>query len=165
MMRMEDQGENFDQLRRLLTLKRHEVPPPGYFNRLPGKVINRICMEREAKRRNAYTKFDAEAPWLTKLWRRLAGRPVFAGGFSAALCSLILAGIFLAEKPAQKPNPQAQRPVVNPFIADFGPGAAPVAMDKPSSLAATNLSGSSPQNLFEMVQPYQTEPVALQPNQ
>jgi hypothetical protein len=36
-----DPGD-FDSLLKLMALKRHEQPPPGYFNRLPGKILDRI---------------------------------------------------------------------------------------------------------------------------
>ena len=164
-MHMEDQGENFDQLRQLLTLKKHEVPPPGYFNKLPGEVISRIRVEQNVSNCSTYSRFDAEAPWLTRFWQALAARPVFAGGFGAAVCSLLLAGIFLAEKPAPRPHQAAETIEANPFIAASGLDVAPVTLEKPSIVAASNLNNSTPQNLFELVQPFQTAPVALQPNQ
>lgn len=39
---MENRPDEFDSLRRLLTLKRHEAPPPGFFERLPGQIMARI---------------------------------------------------------------------------------------------------------------------------
>jgi len=39
---MNPEQENFDALRKLLSLKRHEVPPPGYFDHLPRRISTRI---------------------------------------------------------------------------------------------------------------------------
>jgi len=43
---MNQNEDNFDDLRRLLKLKRQETPPPGYFNNFSGQVIARIRKEQ-----------------------------------------------------------------------------------------------------------------------
>src|SRR2546423_12185473 len=84
--------ENFDQLRRLLTLKRHEEPPPGYFHHFSGHVIARIrAGERAAPDTVLGSLWDA--PWLQRLWAVLEARPVLAGSVGAAWCSLLPASV------------------------------------------------------------------------
>jgi hypothetical protein len=96
--------EDFEQLRKLLKLKQHEQPPPGYFNNFSGLVISRI--EKESGAAGAWL----EVPWLQKLWRLLESSPVFSGIFGAAVCGLVIFGIALANQP-DKPPPSAFAPV------------------------------------------------------
>ena len=62
----------FEALRKLLALKRHELPPPGYFSRLPDKIAVRL--ERGEGR--------------LSLWERISAgftfRPAFAYSFALA---------------------------------------------------------------------------------
>jgi hypothetical protein len=79
---MKSDQENFEALRKLMALKRHEVPPPGYFNRLPGTIISRIeCGERQLS-----------------VWDRISQsftvRPVFAYAFAVAACGALTTSLY-----------------------------------------------------------------------
>ena len=149
---MENENENFDQLKKLLSLKKHELPPPGYFNKLPGNVISRI---RAGKSREAdsVAKLNVEAPWLLRLWETLHSKPLFAGAIGAAACALVLVGIFYAESPSG--NMRAVSPFVVPAAGAFvpdGPALAGTGTDSGALLADTNKPASG-LNLFDLVQP------------
>ena len=59
---MSNHPEEFEKLRKLLKIKQHEQPPPGYFANFSGLVINRI--EREGGTESTWI----EVPWLRKLF-------------------------------------------------------------------------------------------------
>jgi hypothetical protein len=82
---MSQPPEEFDEIRRLLTLKRYEAPPPGYFDRFAGQVMARI----EAEQRTA-----AE-PWWNPLLASLGWQRFLAAANLAALAGVAIIGVTL----------------------------------------------------------------------
>lgn len=85
---MNPDSEQFEQLKKLLALKQHEQPPPGYFDRFSGQVISRIKAGEQGE--------DGLA-WLRKLWSVFETKPMLTGAFGAAVCALVISGIFRAD--------------------------------------------------------------------
>lgn len=87
--------DEFEKLRKLLALKRHEEPPPGYFDRLPGEVRARI----------AHAQANPE-PW----WRRWLEAwnlsPALATSYAALAIALVVGGVWFAQQPAPENGPQ-----------------------------------------------------------
>jgi hypothetical protein len=81
--------EDFEDLRHLLALKRHEKPPPGYFNYLPDKVLMRL--EREEDDLSEYST------WWQWLVKKLDTQPVLAGAYAFAISGLMLLGFKLSQ--------------------------------------------------------------------
>jgi hypothetical protein len=86
---MNEKEQNFDRLKQLLKLKRHEVPPPGYFNNFSGKVVARIRAGEAGGR--------AGTSWFAGFMEIFEARPGWVGGFAASLCLLLVAGVIFAE--------------------------------------------------------------------
>lgn len=82
-------SEEFARLRQLLALKRHEQPPPGYFQNFSHQVMARI---------NA-VEGDAESAWLLRLWNYLNARPMFSGLAAAGVCGVLVGGLMLLRAP------------------------------------------------------------------
>jgi hypothetical protein len=90
--------DNFEQLRRLLALKRHEQPPPGYFNRFSAQVIQRI----QAGERGQDSVWDlllGELPWLRRFWGVVQAQPLVGGLCGAAFCFLLVLGAIQSGQP------------------------------------------------------------------
>jgi hypothetical protein len=79
---MNSGDQDFEQLRKLLKVKRYEQPPPGYFNRFSDSVINRL--ERETRS----GQIEGFGGWLGALRRVLAENPISAGIF--AVCGIMM---------------------------------------------------------------------------
>jgi len=101
---MNESENNFNDLKKLLKLKRHEVPPPGFFNQFSDGVIGRI---REGEARSAGSladKLNDSAPWLVSFLRIFEAKPGVIGGFATSLCLLLLFGVVLAERSETGPQ-------------------------------------------------------------
>jgi hypothetical protein len=138
---MNESENNFESLRRLLALKRHETPPPGYFNDFSSQIRQRIHLGQAEKTDDLSEELFHHAPWLVKLMHAFDARPVFAGGFAGALCLLLLFGIVYAERPdftAQQPLQQAENSSAS--LA----GVSPTALSQPTDQQIGIVSSTNP---------------------
>ncbi len=78
---METSPEKFDSLQKLLRLKRHEQPPPRYFNEFSGKILARIE--------------KGEGVEVKRWWHRWGFdlRPALMGAGAVAACAAIFFSI------------------------------------------------------------------------
>jgi hypothetical protein len=97
---MSDNEQDFEALRRLLALKRHEVPPPGYFEDFSSNVIARIRSGEAA----------ARMPWILRFIQAFESRPAYPVALASSLCCLLLFGIVTVE----------QNPEISPALAQAG---------------------------------------------
>ncbi len=80
--------DDFEQLRKLIALKRHEIPPPGYFDSLPRKVMTRVEM----------TELGIYSTWWEWLVARFDAKPVLACAYGFAVSGLLLLGFRLSQQ-------------------------------------------------------------------
>ena len=145
---MNQEPENFEPLQRLLKLKRHEVPPPGYFNRFSGEVMSQI---RDG---NHADTAPTALTWLQNLWSSLERKPALAGAFGVAVCGLLVAGVLYSAK-MDAPDVSSAVANNNSFVPMPGDSSA-IAFNQPGNQTALGSSTSplvaSPQtsgSLFE----------------
>ena len=125
---MSDNEQDFEALRRLLALKRHEVPPPGFFGDFSSDVVARI-RAREAV---------ARMPWFLKLLQAFESRPAYPVGLASSLCLLLLFGIVTVE----------QNPSISPVFADeAGASAFSVAAQGTGSQSLLAIATNAPTDL------------------
>jgi len=120
---MSENQNDFESLRRLLTLKRHETPPPGYFNNFSDRVLQRIQADQARGSVDVSQGMFGQAPWLARLLNVFNVKPVFASGFVGALCMVLFFGIVYAERPDLTPEPMLRTEAAPASFAALSPTA------------------------------------------
>jgi hypothetical protein len=99
------QNENtFGNLKQLLKLKRHEVPPPGYFNNFSDSVISRIRAGEAGGAQSVTERLHFTAPWLANFLNIFETKPGLIGGFAVSLCLLLVLGVVFSERSDSAPK-------------------------------------------------------------
>jgi len=138
-MSMSEDTENFEQLRRLLVLKRYEQPPPRYFNDFSAQVIRRIKAGEKGERGDIFERLFDEAPWLQRIWAAFETKPILAGVLGMAVCGFLIGGMFYSDTtevppfalmPGVETAPGAQASMA---VADHPLLIKPVVLQQPSS--------------------------------
>jgi len=136
---MNENENNFESLRRLLALKRHETPPPGYFNNFSTLVLTRIRAGESQAAANLLEELFDQAPWLAKVFQVFEMKPAFAGTFASALCLLLLFGIVYAERPDAASQMLVQAAITTtPLPLDASPTELAQVTDQMGIVSSTN---------------------------
>lgn len=156
---MNSDQENFEALRKLLSLKKYEQPPPRYFSELPSRIWVRI--EREGQ--------------TTSFWARLFSpnfglSPALAYSFGLLACGTLVFGIGYSLK--NESGQTANGSIANENLLMTAPGLAAKASElnlsnyQAMQLASTNpVMNSEPlPSLFNSV-PLQVAPANYTPGQ
>ena len=133
---MNQTEQNFEELKRLLKLKQHEVPPPGYFENFSGTVISRIRAGEIRGQRSFTERLENQSPWLMGLFRIFETRPGLVGGFATSLCLLLLLAVVFADR-----SDGGSKDLLT--ISDPAPatGSSVASMTSPALIAAGDTSG------------------------
>ena len=140
---MKPEQENFDQLLRLLKLKRYEQPPPRYFNDFSSRVIERIRAGGADAREGMFGNLFMEAPWLQRLFMAFETKPAVAWMFGLAVCALVVSGVVYSET-AEYPQPNIM-PTASILPVTF---ATAQAQDEPITAPPITLSQPINENLI-----------------
>jgi len=158
-MSMNQDTENFEQLRRLLKLKRYEQPPPGYFYAFSSRVIARIKQGERAEDSAVIGRLLWEAPWLQRIWAAFEAKPALAGAIGLMMCGMLITGLIYSETadvepvaliPAAPSVPYSPE-VANAVVADHPLLAKPAPFETPSTEPVAALLTDGP--LFLRAQP------------
>ncbi len=115
--------DNFDELRKLLALKRYEQPPPAFFHRFTRDVMRRIAAPGRV------VESAEERTWIARLWQYLEVRPWLAGAVGATACAVLIGWIIYAQR-------IEWAPVTPPVVTQRAPEPSPAAPAVVHSAAA-----------------------------
>lgn len=141
---MNEEGHDFDRLRKALALKRHETPPPRYFNELPGRILSRLAEP------------EPQASFWTRVGQLFSDRSMFATGAGvAAGCALLVGVGILVQKETNPVATTAAIPTATDNAVATTQGSGPVV---PASFSISNANQAA--ELFQGNQP-QAVPASL----
>jgi len=159
--------QDFQQLKRLLAIKRHEQPPPGYFNSFSREVIGSLRANAGSQRAGEEGNLALR---IFSFLERFQVKPFWAVAFGAAACVAMIGAVIYLEEP----NPQGVAD--SPFFSQVEPAPAPLPLTQEMALqpmtaglaspapAGTNLATQP--SLFDVIpgsSPIYTEDVEFRP--
>jgi hypothetical protein len=163
---MSETNDNFEEVQQLLKIKRHEIPPPGYFNGFSGDVISRIQAGEAGGGETFFERLQSNSAFWASARHIFSIRPGIIGGVATSMCALFLFGVMLLDRSesgqaladtfsAQSAPPGSENGPA--LMASAAPLEAPaggltVSTNPISSLQPVSALFNSPQNpLFEPV--------------
>jgi hypothetical protein len=130
---MNEEQQNFDELKRLLKLKRLELPPSGYFNSFSDQIVSRLRAGEAEAGMTVVGQLEEKAPWMLYFFRLFDARPGMAGGLAVSMCMLLLFGVVYAE--FSESSTGSDMGLAETVAVDSSPALASVGMSAPALMA------------------------------
>lgn len=147
---MNADNQDFEALRRLLKLKRHEPPPPRYFNDFSTQVLNRIRNTTPTIQDDALEQVTAQSLWLERIVAAFQNKPLLAGAFGAAVCGLLVFGVAYSERINANP-PSVDLAVTQPQPNVLPPAAGVFNTDPMLMASSTNPITPATGSIFDAI--------------
>lgn len=138
---METAPPDFSRLQKLLAAKRHEQPPPGYLDRLPGQITARLRAEAAAQ----------PEPWWRQLLASFQTKPAWAIAFSFLALGALTTGILLAphlQKEADVPPTDGTAVAATIAVGEPSQASNNVALQLPLDGSTNTSNSAAPPGLF-----------------
>ncbi len=136
---MNQTEQNFENLKTLLKLKQHEVPPPGYFNKFSDQVISRIRAGEAGGSQSLIERLQQDVPWLGNFLQIFETRPGLVGGLATSLCLLLVLSVIFSDH--SDVAPKNLLAVSEPAIASTPSSEVASMNDAPALTPASDSSG------------------------
>jgi hypothetical protein len=94
---MSEKNDNFDDLKHLLKLKRHEIPPPGYFNGFSSDVMARIRAGDTGRSESLLERLQEGSDFWGNLVHLLRVKPGIIGALATTACLFLLASVLMLD--------------------------------------------------------------------
>jgi hypothetical protein len=156
---MSTNPEEFEELRKLLRVKRYEQPPPRFFNDFSSRVLDRIEAERASGAKAG--SLAVEAPWLVRMLKLLETNSLVAVGFATAVCAMLIGGIVYSESTDQAPGTAAAAaPGDQASLMD-----ASFKIEKPATAPSFSTNAVFSANPFDPSSALTLQPISFTPGQ
>ena len=162
------ENNNFEDLKRLLKLKQHEVPPPGCLNHFSSDVISRIRAGEASRAEGFLERIQNQSPFLAALLGIFESKPGGIGGLATSLCLLLLVGVVMADRPeAPSAQPEAMAmtgtapAAITPAVPDLASAVAPPDDNSGISIGGNVVSLQPTASLFGQPQNQLFQPVGF----
>lgn len=100
---MSETNNNFEDVKRLLKLKRFETPPPGYFSHFSGDVVSRIRAGEAGGDQSFWERIQSDSPFASMVMQLFAVRPGIIGALATGVCLLLLVGVLIVDRSESGP--------------------------------------------------------------
>ena len=137
---MSNANNNFQDLKKLLKLKRHEIPPPGYFNGFSDNVVSRIRGGEAGGYGSFFERLQDDSPLLANFLAVFHAKPGIVGALATCACLMVLFTVAITDR-SESASPEMPSGLASVQSSDSSAGASPTMVSTTATPLAAPIGG------------------------